>query len=141
MMTLPAGRVTPIGARVFASQATAASGSPSAAAPAPDAMTSPFLEKTIPTSRGSKPSIGTTTLDNAIAPLLARSATVSASLIRQSTIRESTISSAATSPRVACSASAGVQSGPRRSRSSTTPISPSMRGAMNRPTGSSAPSR
>ena len=25
---------------------------------APDAMTSPFLEKTIPTSRGSKPSIG-----------------------------------------------------------------------------------
>ena len=55
----------------------------------------------MPTSRGSKSVIGTTRLEVAIAPLEARSATVSASLIRQSAIRESTISMAATAPAIA----------------------------------------
>ena len=66
---------------------------------------------------------------------------MSASLIFQSAIRESTISTAATSPAVAASACAGVQCGPVRSVARMTPISASTRGAMNRSTGSTAPSR
>ena len=59
MMNCPGSRVTPKGASVLASQATANTGLPSAAAPAPVPMVSPFLVMTMPHSRGSK-STGTT---------------------------------------------------------------------------------
>ena len=78
---------------MLASQATTASGSPSAAAPAPVSTSSPLRVRVMPTSRmstlGERARPGSTT---ATAPLEARSATVSASLIRQSANRESTIS-------------------------------------------------
>ena len=85
--------------------------------------------------------IGTTRLEVAIAPLEARSATVSASLIRQSAMRESTISMAATAPAMAACACVTVTPGPISRSPSTNTISASTLGAMNRLTGIVSPSR
>ena len=85
--------------------------------------------------------IGTTRLEVAIAPLEARSATVSASLIRQSAMRESTISMAATAPAIAACACVTVTPGPSSRSPITKTISASILGAMNRPAGMVSPSR
>ena len=102
----PGSSATPCSPSTFASHATTASGSPSAAAPAPVSTSSPPRVSVIPIRRVSRPSSGTTRDDTATAPLEARSATVSASLIRQSAMRESTISIDGRHPR----------DGPRRVR-------------------------
>ena len=115
---------------VLASHATAFTGEPSAAAPAPVAMTSPFFSSTMPqvarsTRRGStarSPSTNT--------PQEALSATVSAIWIFQSRMRESTISKHGITHSVAASTSALPMPGPMRSRLSRKAISPSALGWM-----------
>ena len=77
----------------------------------------------------------------ATAPLEARSATVSASLIRQSSMRESTISMAAAAPAMARWASVTVTPGPASRSPSTKTISASILGWMNRLSEISSPSR
>ena len=76
----------------------------------------------------------------ATAPLDARSATVSASLIRQSANRESTISTAAVIPAMAARASSTLTPGPARGDRSTNAISASSLGWMNADTGTASPS-
>ena len=53
MIRWPGSRATPCSPRTLASQATTATGSPSAAAPAPVSTSSPLRVSVIPTSRGS----------------------------------------------------------------------------------------
>ena len=76
----------------------------------------------------------------ATAPLDARSATVSASLIRQSANRESTISTAAVMPAIARRASSTLTPGPARGDSSTKAISASIFGWMKPDSGTVSPS-
>ncbi len=132
--------MTPNGASVFASHATACTGSPSAAAPAPVACISPFFDTTIPTSLGVHPSIGTTSRPRTMAADEARSEIVSTSLILQSRIRLSTTSIAARAPPTASAASAAVRFGPRSERSSVSAISASARGWMKDAVGRLLPS-
>ena len=140
MTRCPASSLAPISPSVLASQATTRTGSPSAAAPAPVSTRSPCRVSTIPISRGSMPSSGTTRLEIATAPLEARSATVSASLIRQSANRESTISTAAVIPAIARRASSTLTPGPASGEPSTKAISASIFGWMNADTGTESPS-
>jgi hypothetical protein len=94
----------------------------------------------MPISRGSAPSSGTSRLETATAPLEARSATVSASLIRQSANLESTISTAAVMPAMARRASSTLTPGPASPDPSTNAISASSFGAMKAPRETASPS-
>src|ERR1700753_1982540 len=127
MMNCPARRYAPSGCRVRTSQATACSGLPSAAAPAPVAISSPLRVSTMPTSRRSRPAAGGMVGASTTPPLRARPAMVSASLIFQSAIRLSTISRAGTAPLMAAATSRAEQAGPRRSAASPHAISASVR--------------
>ncbi|WP_410675888.1 ATP-binding protein [Amycolatopsis sp. cmx-4-68] len=89
MIRYPGSSATPCSPTVFASQATTATGSPRAAAPAPVAISSPLRVSVIPMRRVSRSPRGTLRDEVATAPLDARSATVSASRMRQSAMRES----------------------------------------------------
>ena len=131
----------PLAPSVFASQATTATGSPSAAAPAPVSTRWPLRVSVMPTSRGSTSASGTSRLDVATAPFEARSATVSASLIRQSANRESTISTDAATPATARAAWVTETPGPSSRSPRTKTISASIFGWMNRESGTESPSR
>ncbi len=89
---------------------------------------SPLRVSVIPTSRGSTAESGTIREDTAKAPLEARSATVSASLIRQSWNRESTISTDAHTPATAAAASVTSTPGPASREPITAMISASIFG-------------
>ena len=112
----------------MANHATQISGDPSAAAPAPVEMISPFFSTTMPQVTKSTRRGSTASLPTVNSPDEALSATVSWMRIFHSAMRESTTSKQAITHSVAATTSAGVTPGPRRSRLSRKAISPSARG-------------